>query len=327
MWRILKGVFVVLVCLTLAAAMAAAAELSPVKDAAFRGESSAGFLCELTARLGLYKKHGLAVETALLPSGGSNEMAALLLRGRLDFATIATTEAIVVISRSLEIGQEPPISIIGDHVAGLSSIVVAKNNPARTIRDLAGKRIGVSSLSSAHVQYFASYLRGQGLGIKDFQLVPVRAADMPPTLVAGQIGAFIYSEPTTSIAVGSGAARILVTPEEMGVRDESRVSTVGRKGFLKQHGDLARRYLRALHEGAEWIPAHPGEAAEMAAKFLKLDREVVASILKNEKFRVVIDSGVKEGILKQGQALVDAGRIKKVPPAEVLFDLQFLPGR
>jgi ABC-type nitrate/sulfonate/bicarbonate transport system substrate-binding protein len=298
-------------------------EIATVTTVSYR-RLSTGLVPHIAETLDLYSKHGVEVDSQKLDSGDTNVMAEGVLRGTYDIAIMTTDAALTLIGRSLENSEQAPIQIVGDTVAGLSNIVVAESSDYETIGDLIGKRVGVSSLSSAHVAYFTNYLDRTGAAsTDDFNLVPVPSDTMFAALQTGDVEAFIHSEPTTALAVATGEARVLIPASEMQVQNESRVSIVASRDFIEASPEALERYLSAMTEAAHALQEPADSVVSAAAEFMGVEEQVASNIIGNELYRIEITDDVKAGIMGQAHALVEEGEIERRLNPEEIFNLEF----
>jgi NitT/TauT family transport system substrate-binding protein len=96
----------------------------------------------------------------------------------------------------------------------LSALVVRKDlydAGARTLRDLRGKKIGVTQIGSTFHYNVGRYLEKEGMGPGDIELVPLQALPaLNDALTARRVDAVATAEPFVSRLEASGAGRVIV---------------------------------------------------------------------------------------------------------------------
>ncbi|WP_244460165.1 ABC transporter substrate-binding protein [Microbispora triticiradicis] len=91
-------------------------------------------------------------------------------------------------------------------------IVVKKDSPIQSVKDLKGKKVTIASLNSIGELAVASTLRANGLSPKDVQYVPVAFPQAPGKLASGQADAAWLNEPfLTGVQKDMGARKIADT--------------------------------------------------------------------------------------------------------------------
>src|SRR5436190_669236 len=96
----------------------------------------------------------------------------------------------------------------------LSALVVRKDlydAGARTLRDLKGKKIGVTQIGSTFHYNVGRYLEKEGMALGDVELVPLQALpSLNDALTAKRVDAVATAEPFVSRLESSGAGRVIV---------------------------------------------------------------------------------------------------------------------
>src|SRR4051794_15859942 len=90
-----------------------------------------------------------------------------------------------------------------------SAMVVGKDSPARSMRDLRGKVIAIPSRFSDERLLAIRAMKAEGLAIADFKLTEMAPPDMPAALAAHAIDAFVVGEPFPSQVEMTGMGRVL----------------------------------------------------------------------------------------------------------------------
>ena len=96
----------------------------------------------------------------------------------------------------------------------LSALVVRKDlydAGVRTLRDLKGKKIGVTQIGSTFHYNVGRYLEKEGMALGDVELVPLQALPaLNDALTARRVDAVATAEPFVSRLESSGAGRVIV---------------------------------------------------------------------------------------------------------------------
>jgi NitT/TauT family transport system substrate-binding protein len=163
-------------------------------------------------RKGYFTKDGIDPSFINVSSGSAAMQA--MLAGSANMANVAIFESLQAAAKG-----ESTKYIVGAATSTLGELVVGKNVPLpdkaagypAVVKDLKGKKIGISSKSSATYYTLALALEGAGLDPnKDVTLVNAGTLSAQLTaLKAGQIDAFMAQEPTTTQAVSGGDGTVV----------------------------------------------------------------------------------------------------------------------
>ena len=210
----------------------------------------------LTQRLGHFKDAG--VEVTLLNEGAGVEAEDEMLAGRVDGAVGFYDHSIDLQSK----GRIVEAVIILDRVPG-EALVVTERSRIKTLTDLKGKKIGVTSLGSS-TNFLASFLVTKG-GSDRTQYIPL-AVGAGNTLIAAmqqnRIDAAVTTEPTVSRLEKIGLAHVLV---DMRTATGTRGALGGtypaaclymRTDFVNSHKAPVQRTVAALVKTLQYLQTH-----------------------------------------------------------------------
>jgi NitT/TauT family transport system substrate-binding protein len=162
-------------------------------------------------RKGFFAKHGIAPTFVTVASGSAAMQA--MLAGSSDMANVAIFEALSAASKG-----EGVKYIVGAATGAFGELVVGKNVPLPdqasgfqgVMKDLKGKKIGVSSKGSATYYALAYTLQQAGLNPNsDVTIVPAGTLSAQvAALKSGQLDAFMSQEPVTTQVTSSGDGRV-----------------------------------------------------------------------------------------------------------------------
>lgn len=139
---------------------------------------------------------------------GFPEIKEALIANRMQAGFLVAPMAIALVSQGV------PIKIVSlGHRYG-SSMVVAKNGPVHTVRDLAGKTIAIPSRFSDERLITDRALEANGMTESQVKLVEMAPPDVASALNAGAIDAFVMAEPFPSQAELGGFGKILFFAKE-----------------------------------------------------------------------------------------------------------------
>jgi NitT/TauT family transport system substrate-binding protein len=163
-----------------------------------------------------------------------------------------------------------------------TALVVA--DPAlKTAAGLIGKVIAVNGLHDLVMFATTAWLTQNGTDANAVKFVEMPFPEMPVAVGRGTVDAAVVAEPALSNALSPAfGQRILGYPYDA-VNDRKPFLITcwfTTQDWLKNHRDVAHRFVDALGETSRWANANPGQSAPLLAKYIKLTPEVLASMTR-----------------------------------------------
>jgi NitT/TauT family transport system substrate-binding protein len=240
----------------------------------------------LAKQLGEYDKAGLAVELVDL-KGGSDALKAVL-GGSADVVSGYFDHCVNLAAKK----QELQSFVVYDRYPGFVLVVSPSHNPEiKSIKDLAGKKVGVSAPGSS-TDFFLKYLMKKN-GV-DSTGVAVIGVGLGATAVAameqGQIDAAIMLDPAVTVLQGSHSdLRILSDTRTQ--KDNQAVFGGDYPGgalytttaWIASHEKEVQALTNAIVNTLKWIHSHSAEEimAKMPPELVGKDKALYLAALKN----------------------------------------------
>jgi ABC-type nitrate/sulfonate/bicarbonate transport system substrate-binding protein len=240
-----------------------------------------------------------------------------------DISVIQAGSSVVsaIVGGSLDIGFTNPISLAAAHLSGIpivaiaaagiyqlhevptAAILVPKNSPVRTAKDLNGKIMACSGLKNLGQWAPALWIDKNGGDSSTVKFVEMPFPEMPVALATGRVDSAFPAEPFITIAKDSsrifGDAFASVAPRfNLGI-------WVTSQQWADSHKDVARAFANVMSKTAAWSNANHAQSAGILAKYAKLETSVASSMarvpnatsLQAGDLQPVIDLAVKYGTL------------------------------
>lgn len=166
-----------------------------------------------------------------------------------------------------------------------STIMVRKDDPATSLRDLKGKNFGIPSKYSNQYLVLTKLMQEQGLTRNDFNFLELPPPDMPGALAVGAIDAYFIGEPHAARAELDGTGRVLYHVKDIWPQFISCVLCVSEK-LIEDKPEVVRDLVRGIAESGEWAERNRLEAAAVAAPYFRQDEKVVRHVLTTPPDRV-----------------------------------------
>ncbi len=240
----------------------------------------------LAKQLGEYEKAGLAVELVDL-KGGSDALKAVL-GGSADVVSGYFDHCVNLAAKK----QELQSFVVYDRYPGFVLVVSPKHNDeVKSIKDLAGKKVGVSAPGSS-TDFFLKYLLKKN-GV-DATNVAVIGVGLGATAVAamqqGQIDAAIMLDPAVTVLQG-GHADLRILSDTRTQKDNQAVFGGDYPGgalytttaWIASHQKETQALTNAIVNTLKWIHSHSPEEimAKMPPEMVGKDKALYLAALKN----------------------------------------------
>lgn len=215
---------------------------------------------------GIFKKNGLDVE--LIAPADPNDPPKLVAAGKAPLAISYQPQLHV------QVGEGLPLKRIATLVATpLNSLVVLKDGPIKSIKDLKGKKIGFSVGGFEDALLYAM-LKTHGLKADDIEMINVNFS-LSPALLAGNVDAVIGAFRNFELNQMDieGHAGVAFYPEEEGVPSYDELIVIANSDNLND--PRFKPFIDSLEEAVQYIINHPDDAWKLFIKNHKdLDDEL-----------------------------------------------------
>ena len=234
------------------------------------GGPNAGFASAVAQ--GYYKDAGLDV--TLVQGNGSGNTAQLVASGR---AQLAYADAVAI---SQLVAKGAPMKVVSTiYQSNPNEVMALKKTGIKSIKDLAGKKVGVPS-GSSQTTMLPLFLKANGLKESDMTLMNMPPASMVPSLLQGQVDAILGSMDAYQIqAEAQGAQLDNYRFADYGVPTVS-TSIFANDQFLKDNPDLVKKFIAASLKGWSFALDNPAQAVkDLKQVFPEVNEKLAAAEL------------------------------------------------
>jgi len=269
--------------------------------------------------LKIYEKLGLDIERTDLVGGAKLHQA--VAAGAIEVALGGGTDLAFLAKGS----PEKAVAVLGTSPANLA-VLVRSDSPIKAIGDLKGKRIGVTTVGSLTSWFATEISRREGWGVDGVTLVYVGGnSAMLAGLTTNTIDAAAGGLESAYIHRDEGKYRMLVKGGEF-VPDFVASIIYASDATISQRPDALRRFLKGWFEAVRYLRDHKPEAIVIMSKVMAVKPDVAASIYDDEMPSFPVDGHFDMKSLRiVEQALVDFGRVDRMPDNSVLLTEAYLP--
>ena len=199
----------------------------------------------------------------------------------------------------------------------------------KTVADLKGRKVGISSPGSSAVYEIGMVLASAGLRIKDIDIKYVSFTQMGPALLNGALDAALEVAPFGEIAIEKKMAVGWIDPEDhIKELPLTNVAYIANTDWIKKEPDVARRFFVALaRAGRDYCQAyhHGPNRAEMID--VMMHNKVVTNRALVEKMNWQARSPNGEFNIESLESVQNfyknEGIIKQTAPRDKLVDASF----
>ena len=222
--------------------------------------------------------------------------------------------------------QGVPIKIVYLGHRDGSTVIVAKNSTATSLRDLRGKTFARPSKYSNQYLVITKLMEDQGMQPDEINFVDMPPPDMPSALAAGAIDAYFVGEPHAAKAEVSGTGRVLYYAKDIWPRFVSCVLVV-REELIQERPEVVRDLVRGIAESGEWAETHRKDAARVAAPYFRQDQKLLEYVLTQPPDRVSYRhlTPTEEDLQLIQKYALKAGILKHPIDLTQLVDRRFIP--
>jgi NitT/TauT family transport system substrate-binding protein len=252
---------------------------------------------------GFFKAAGIEANTQIISNGGA--ITAAVVGGSVDIA-----QSNIV---SLAAAHEKGIDLVIIAPAGqysnkdvTTALVVAKNSPIKTAKDLNGKTFAGNGLKNiTQIGAFAWMSKGGG-DTSTTKFVEMPFSQMPAALTAGRIDAAVMAEPDLSAALADGSVRVLGNCYDAIANNFLIGAWFTTGSWAKAHPDAVKRFQQAMIKTSAWANKNQAASGAILLKYTKIEaakdmkRALYGTKVDTGLIQPLIDASAKYGVLSKG---------------------------
>jgi len=200
-----------------------------------------------------------------------------VIGGDLDVGMANTVQLAGAIARGIPVQMIAPASLYSPRDAS-PNLMVAKDSPIKSAKDLTGSTIAVSSLGDFNQLALLAWLDTNKVPRDSVHFVEMKFGEMGAALQRGTVAAAIITEPAKSDAKAAGQIRDLADTYISVAPEFATIVWFTTKSWLQKNPDAAKKLVNGIYATAKWANTHTRESAPMLAKAAKMDPTLVAGM-------------------------------------------------
>ena len=216
---------------------------------------------DLAVALGYFKDEELEPDITYLDGGTATAQA--LISKQVDFSTNGLDHAFKAAAQGK---NDLRMVVLLNQTPGMVLVVDSKyKDSVKSIADLKGMCLGVTSLGSASHMVLAFLLSKNGINLEDVTITKAGTSTFPPAIKNGSIDGGIAVEPFASIMVEQGDAYVLqrlITAEDSNKAFGGPYNLTGiltRQDVIDNNSELVRKIVAIHIRALKWIQTHSEE--------------------------------------------------------------------
>jgi len=216
-----------------------------------------------------------------------------------------------------------------------SEVMVRRDLPAASLRDLRGRVFAIPSIYSNQNLVIHKLMEDQGVKPNEIRFVEMAPPDMPEALASKAIDAYFVGEPYCAKAELDGSGKVLYYAKDIWPHFISCVLVVNEK-LIRERPDVARDLVRGIAESGEWAETHRVRAASVVAPYFRQDEALIRHVLTEPPDRVsyrmlnptdvelqeIADMALRAGILEKRADMRDLVDRSFIPDAIRAVDIR-----
>lgn len=251
---------------------------------------------------GFFARAGIGVDITTLQSGAAS--AAAVIGGTTDVGIIDAVSMAAAHERGVPISYLAPAAL-HTPTAPAYAVIVPKESPIKTAKDLDGKTIAVNGLKNILQIPLMGWMDNNGGDSSSVKFVELPFPAMAPAVLSGKIDGASLSEPFITNALETGNFR-MISVTKNGIADTFAFSGwCATNEWAAKHPDLVRKFVSVMAETARWANTHHADSAPILVAISKspynrnLIRVVFGERLEARLFQPVFDAAAKYGVVKK----------------------------
>ncbi len=179
------------------------------------------------------------------------------------------------------------------------SLLVPKNSPIQSVKDLKGKKVAFQKASIGHYLILRA-LEKEGLKLSDIESIGLAPPDANVAFSQGKVDAWFIWEPFVTRNVQNNTARVL-TDGGNGLRDTNNFISTNRK-FYQENQEAIKVFLEEVQKAQNWSKNNPKELSQLLSGITQLDPPTLEIMHKKYDFTLI---PITEKIINKQQQVAD----------------------
>ena len=274
---------------------------------------------DIGIQTGIFAKYGLEIEAS--DATGDAKLQQALTADSLDVG-IGSGPGMAFMAKGVPAKAVAAMAGVPRNMA----VMVGYNSTAKTVDDLKGRKLGVTTVGSL-TDWIGKRINAlKGWGAEGITTVPI--GGMPPARAAiktGQIDGYIGALETGYALEEAKEWRVITTATPF-VDDFITHVFFVRDDVIAKRPEAVRAFLKGWFETIAFMKANKDKSVEITSKVLNLSPTVISRAY-DEQIPIFSTDGTfdPKAVTALKQSFIEMGLLKEIPDDKVLFTTQFVP--
>jgi NitT/TauT family transport system substrate-binding protein len=158
--------------------------------------------------------------------------------------------------------------------ADVTGVLVKKDSPVKSAKDLAGRSVAVNTLQNIGDTTVRESVREDGGDPAKVKFVEIAFDQMPAAVEGGRVDAAWMGEPAQTIAKAQGA-RVVASPFAETDPRLTVATYFTSTRFAQQNPAVVRKFTEAMARSLRYASDHPDEARQVLTTYTKISGDVL----------------------------------------------------
>ncbi len=251
--------------------------------------------------LGIFKKYGINADITLLRKGGGAAAVAAIAGGAADVGEGDLVSVANAHQRGIPIVLLAPSGIFRA-TAPTTEVIVAKDSPIKSGKDLEGKAIALISPEGPSRIATNAWLESSGASLERVSFIELPAVNMAAAVEHGTVAAAVINEPAL-VAATQSCCRVLANNFASVGNIWQLNGWYSSADWVAKNPELAHKFAQAIREAAQWanLPANHAKSGEILSKYTpfppellpKMNRATYGETLDPKTMAPILDAALK----------------------------------
>ena len=226
---------------------------------------------------GLFKNAGLTVTIDPLSNGTA--VAAAIAGGAIDIGKASLLSIINAHFRGVPFVIIAP-SGIADMGGSYAGMLVLKDSPIQSPRDLSGKTVAVPALHDIQSLATQALIDKTGGDSKSVSFVEEPGTAIGVALDTNRIASGVVANPALAQLMATGRYRSIGKPIEEGFNRDMIAAWITMADWATKNAGVVQRFGQAIATATAYCNAHPDKTLDLIAAFSNIDRSTLATMTR-----------------------------------------------
>jgi len=228
-------------------------------------------VAQTAADQGYFKDEGINAELTVYQSGG--ETVTSMVAGAADI--ISSSSSVTASSRAKGVDSKL-IGLLGAGNYGWQ-LLVTPDSPIKDIKDLEGKKVGITSAGSLSDMLARWTQSDKGV---TFETIPLGGGGLVPNLLSGNVDAGVVYSPLSYDVLMKGDARSLLDYGSA-IPEHLNSGWAALNSFITENPELTQKAVNALYRGVAYLQDNKDAAVKIIADLNDIPNEVAEKEWEN----------------------------------------------